>query len=237
MRKIAISDIHGFFDQFQTLLHKVEYQPEHDELFLLGDYMDRGPKSKEVLQKVMQLSEHPNVHVIGGNHDSIFLNWVDDDDFRLMPYTHERVGGQETLKSFYPSFVPHENEKEARDYIQHHYQKEIAFLRQLPYYIEDEDHIYVHAGIDPKQEDWKKTSQKNFRWIRQPFYNKPHRHTKTVVFGHTSCHKLHDDEKNFFVWFGDKKIGIDGGVKFGGQLNALLIEPTGYQVVSVPVSP
>ncbi len=234
LRKIIISDIHGFIKEFKSLLQRIQFNIHEDTLYLLGDYVDKGKNSREVVQYVQSLSLYPNVEVIGGNHDNMFLSWLDNQDYRLNPYTNERNGGEATLKSFCPFYIKGENEEETRQFILSQYPKEIEFLRNLPFYIEDEQHIYVHAGIDPKKGNWKETSEKDFRWIRKKFIEPPHSHAKTVIFGHTSCAVLHQEENNFSVWFHEKKIGIDGGIKFGGQLNALLIENEEYKVVSVP---
>lgn len=235
MRTIAISDIHGCFDEFNQLLNVLSYNPFEDRLFLLGDYVDRGLKSKETVQYVRQLSKHENTKVIGGNHDDMFLAWLDDRDYVLSPYTNERNGGMATILSFCPWFELGVNEEEVRAFIKDEYDLEVEFLRTLPHFIEDEKHIYVHAGIDPSLENWKETRLKDFRWIRNKFYDHPNRHGKTVVFGHTATAVIHKDPNNFHVWFGDGKIGIDGGTKFGGQLNALVIEGDLYKEYAVPV--
>lgn len=230
MKTIAISDIHGYYDEFCKLLHKVKYDPGKDKLYLLGDYVDGGIRSKEVVQLVMQLVSNPLVQVIGGNHDDMFLAWLDGRDYRLSPYTNEKNGGGHTVKSFCPFFDPGVNDEKARNFIKLHYDREIAFLRELPYWIEDEKHILVHAGVDPKQMNWKDTSNKDFRWIRNRFYSSPHPYSKTIVFGHTVSALLHGTEPHHFnVWFGERLIGIDGGIKFGGQLNALIYDGRRYR--------
>jgi len=227
MRTIVISDIHGYFDEFLELLNRVKYT-EKDCLYLLGDYVDKGSKSKETVQYVMTLAQKENVKVIGGNHDDLFLHWLDGQDHKRMPYAGDKVAGDKTILSFAPFFKKGENEEEVRTWIQREYKQEIDFLRQLPYYMEDDHHIYVHAGINPLCEDWKETSPKDFRWIRNKFYRKDHTQDKTVVFGHTATSVLHEDENNVNIWFGNRKIGIDGGAKFGGGLHALLIENGEY---------
>lgn len=93
----------------------------------------------------------------------------------------------------------------------------------------------MHAGIDPQQNDWKQTSHKDFRWIRKRFYEYSSSlpTSKVIIFGHEVCARLHKDETNFTPWFGGQLIGIDGGIKFGKYLNALIIEDTGeYHSVS-----
>lgn len=229
MRKIVISDIHGHLDEFLKLLALTKYQKDKDELYLLGDYVDKGKQAKEVIQFIMQLlDESPFVHVLAGNHDDMFLNWLENKDYYLSPYTNEKNSGTNTILSFAPFFIPGINDEEVKQMIKETYSKEINFLKNLPYYFEDDRHIYVHAGIDPAQKEWRNTSKKKFRWIREEFYrNLLTSMDKTVIFGHTCCAVLRDNYEDFSVWFSKGKIGIDGGTKFNGQLNALVIEENG----------
>lgn len=232
MRKIIISDIHGCYYEFLRLLSKVQYNYKTDALYLLGDYMDRGERSREVLEFVCKfLSKTEHVKIIGGNHDDMFLAWLDDRDYAASPYTNDKNGGMATILSFAPFYVKGENDDEVRAYIKDKFAEEVEFLRNLPFYIEDDQHIYVHAGIDPEKENWKETSNKDFRWIRNRFFDVPNPNQKTVVFGHTATAVLYGKER-FDVWFSEGKIGIDGGTKFGGQLNALVIEDGTYTCYS-----
>lgn len=234
MRTIVISDIHGYYRTFEVLLTRVAYKPSKDRLFLLGDYVDGGPAALEVVRLVQQLMKYPNVHAIGGNHDDMFLSWLDGQDYLISPYTNPKNGGLQTIYSFCP---PEINDGDAaREYINEHYISEINFLRSLPNYFEDNRHIYVHAGIDPEQNDWKQTSHKDFRWIRGRFYKYDGQLSvnKTIIFGHEVCARLHKNENIFYPWFGAQMIGIDGGIKFGKFLNALIINDNGeYQAESI----
>ncbi|WP_342565407.1 metallophosphoesterase [Paenibacillus sp. FSL R7-0345] len=236
-RTIVISDIHGYYELFMKLLEQVQYDPACDQLYLLGDYVDGGPESLAVIRTVMQLTDdHNHVQAIGGNHDDMLLHWLDDNDYPRMPYTSLKNGGSATIRSLCPWYQSVADDSRAREFINEHYPDEISFLRRLPYYIEDEKHIYVHAGIDPEIADWRQTSPKDFRWIRGRFYQTDGSAavTKKVIFGHEVCARLHQDETNFDPWFGKQFTGIDGGVKFGYQLNALIIyENGGYQTSSI----
>ena len=78
MRALVISDIHGCLNEFLELLDLVDYQAGKDRLILLGDYVDRGPKSKEVVQKVMDLAKNDNVVVLRGNHDQRIVTLVEN---------------------------------------------------------------------------------------------------------------------------------------------------------------
>lgn len=237
MRTIVISDIHGHYNEFIELLKLVEYTKGKDKLYLLGDYVDKGKQGKEVIQFVMELSKYEGVKVIGGNHDDMFLNWVKNNDFLPSPYTNDMNSGTETILSFVPYFKSGINDAAVRQIINESYFKEIKFLKNLPYFIEDDHHIYVHAGIDPTQKNWKNTTPKQFRWIREPFYTSKITNKKKIVFGHTVTALMREESNDFSIWFANNKIGIDGGVKFGGQLNALIIENEKYSssFVKIPV--
>ncbi len=223
-RTIVISDIHGYYRTFLALLDKVQYNAIHDRLVLLGDYVDGGPSSLEVVQHVRTLASRSGVKAIGGNHDDMFLDWLDDRDYTLLPYSTTRNGGLQTIRSFCPWYVDETDDEKARKFIKQKYASEIYFLRNLKYFVEDDHHIYVHAGIDPELRHWRQTSTKDLRWIRGKF----HAHDgilplyKKIVFGHEVTARLHQT-KEFHPWFGKQLIGIDGGIKFGYQLNALII--------------
>ena len=224
MRRIAISDIHGCIDEFKRLLEKVRYEEGSDRLILLGDYVDRGPSSKDVIEFVMSLKG--DVHALGGNHDDWFVDWVDTWDGSMDGYLSSNIGGIQTVQSFCPAFDPRSpySKTWARQSIRERYEEHLSFLRKLPNHYEDEQFIYVHAGINPFLDDWRKTNEGDFKMIRDPFLSHPHEQDKTVVFGHTPTRSLHNDRRNNSIWFGDRKIGIDGGCVFEGRLNALVIE-------------
>jgi serine/threonine protein phosphatase 1 len=223
-RTIVISDIHGYYQTFMTLLERVRYNPIQDKLILLGDFVDSGPSSLKVVQHVRSLVNLSGVRAIGGNHEDMFLNWLDDKDYLFSPYTTIRNGGFQTIRSFCPWYEVESDNAKARSYIKQKHGAEVQFLRNLKYFLEDEHHIYVHAGINPRFPHWRQTSTKDFRWIRGEFYSYDGilPLSKKIVFGHEVTARLHQT-KEFHPWFGKQLIGIDGGIKYGYQLNALII--------------
>lgn len=166
MRQFAISDIHGCIDTFRALLYKIEFSKE-DELYLLGDYIDRGPDSKGVIDHIFKLrKEGYTVHCLLGNHEKMML----DARFGMQ---HSRLwlrnGGAITLNSF-KAIDFHDISDKYWD-----------FLKELPYYIEIEGYILVHAALDFKSDD--------------PFGDK-----NTLIWGR----RWHDDiDKN---WLGKRYI-------------------------------
>jgi serine/threonine protein phosphatase 1 len=228
-RILAISDIHGCYDEFCEMLNLVEYDSRNDQLILVGDYVDRGPNSKEVVDLVKSLVDEHGAIALKGNHDDMFVKHILTDDEQNHS-RHLRNGGFATFQSYYGlDWDLHELDK-AKNYILHHYFHHIEFLRDLAYYHETERYIFVHAGINPLHEDWKDTSHEEMIWIRESFFAHPTQTDKKVIFGHTPCIKLHGKED---VWFGGDKLGIDGACVFGHQLNCLEINENGYKYYSV----
>ncbi|QFT87699.1 Serine/threonine-protein phosphatase 1 [Bacillus sp. THAF10] len=231
-RTIVISDIHGCFKEFKTTLENLEYQPGQDKLILLGDYIDRGPQSLEVVEYVMELSEHENVVVLGGNHEDMFISFLEEPEFNE-ENRFFRNGGKKTVESFCKPYQVYEVNPAAKQVILENYQKHIEFLKSLPDYYEDGDYIYVHAGVDLDLQNWKNTSKNDFRWLREAFWNQKNETGKTIVFGHTPTPFLHEHPthgtgvKSNDIWYHPQqdRICIDGGCVFeGGKLNALVLE-------------
>jgi serine/threonine protein phosphatase 1 len=152
MSRWIIPDIHGCARTLKTLLENMLKVTKGDELFFLGDYIDRGPASKEVIDYLMDLQEKGwNIHCLKGNHEDYCVKaWEEDQKFHLfkpsVQKSWENVGAKETYASF--------GGKRPRDIPQ----KYIDWMRNLDYYFELEDYILVHAGM-------------NFR-IQNPFDDK-----------------------------------------------------------------
>jgi len=232
MRTLCISDPHGCYDQFEELLIVSKYNPDRDKLILLGDYVDRGMKSKQVVEKVIHLNKEYGAVVLKGNHDDMFVRAIRDrEDQQWLDN-----GGFTTVTSYYGSEEFQDGfdwdaYQRAKKFIIANYNHHISFLENLPLYHEDENHIYVHAGLNPFYEDWKKQPCDDFIWIRDVFYRNATCVEKTVVFGHTPAKYLHDQHD---IWFGEGKIGLDGACAYGGQLNMLEISDEGYKTYHIP---
>ncbi|WP_202128488.1 metallophosphoesterase family protein [Paenibacillus dendrobii] len=224
---MAISDIHGCYEQFNQLLKKVQFDSANDKLILLGDYVDRGLRSKDVLEQVKALKEEFGVIALRGNHDQMMYDALmqerEDLDSRWI-----RNGARQTIESYcgadyFGEELDRGRFNEAKQLIKNNYMHHVEFLNSLDLYYESDSHIFVHAGINPAVDEWKKQTSADFIWIRENFYNHPTGLDKTVVFGHTPVVNLHDSENVWFSSLGDK-IGIDGGCVFGKQLNCLEID-------------
>ncbi|MEH7223618.1 metallophosphoesterase family protein [Bacillus sp. JJ1566] len=215
---LVISDIHGCLPHFQALLKKANYQPLRDKLILLGDYVDRGSNSKEIIETVAKMVKNENVIALRGNHDQRFLDLILTRKIELYDL-FLKYGGLDTLKSYYPN-AENESIDHVLNIIIDKYRSHIEFLKALPLYYEEEHFIFVHAGINPEVKDLKNQSPLDLLNIRKPFINSELNINKKVVFGHTRTYEIHQSNE---IWFSKNKIGIDGGCAFGHQLNCLEI--------------
>ncbi|SIS85715.1 metallophosphoesterase family protein [Alicyclobacillus vulcanalis] len=194
-RILFVSDIHGHLGPFKRLLKRLQYEPKVDQLVLVGDYISGGPDSLGVLRLVHSLCAQGAV-ALRGNHEDAVARWMRAGMKQKLGPARDRlyraIAGDEALA---------------------------RFIMELPYAWEDERFVAVHAGIDPDKPDWRQTAKRDLVTIRERFYERPHRVGKLVVFGHTPCILLHGTHD---VWYGSDKVGIDGGARHGGQLNALV---------------
>jgi len=209
-RTLIISDIHGELVLFDKLLQKVEYDAAEDGLILLGDYVDRGPDAKGVLERVIELKKWGAI-VLRGNHDQMMLDAANDEPGAKASW--ERNGALSTLQSYDPSIK--DMTLPAADV----FWKHVDFIKEMDYYHETDDYVFVHAGVQPGT-PIQQTDPFILVWIREEFH-KGYSGGKTVVFGHTPTFMLRGAKK-YDVYFGDNRIiGIDGGAAYGGQLNCL----------------
>lgn len=220
-RTLVISDIHGCHTAFNELLALMNYKPGEDRLLLLGDFVDRGPSSREVVEQAIQLVRDAGAIAIKGNHDERFVDVVYERSEQSL-YKFSGHGGRQTAESYAGSGQGSMEEllEQLKRVMKERYVHHLDFLDNLPLFYEDEHFIYVHAGINPQYEDWKKQPARDFMYMKDPFIKQPTNLDKTVIFGHTKTRDIHGKSD---IWFGDGKIGVDGGCASGYQLNGLEI--------------
>ncbi len=171
MKRYAISDIHGCSQSFAALLHKIGLS-KTDELYLLGDYIDRGPDSKGVFDTIMELQKNGyQVHCLRGNHEQLLLDARHDPRAYKTWYLH---GGKETLASF-GCDAPHEFP-----------QRYLDFMDQLDYYFLLDQCILVHAGLNFTAPD-PLADTHSMMWIRRWYDNidRAWLGDRRIVHGHT----------------------------------------------------
>ena len=184
-RLIAVGDIHGEIDKLNELLLQLEPQKD-DTLVFLGDYIDRGKHSKEVVERLIGLSKETNCIFLKGNHEQMLLKIPETKSENDVNFWMVN-GGAETFDS-YGNF---------EDIFKLHG----GFFSQLKLYHLTDKYLFVHAGIRPDKR-LEEQDEENFLWIRDNFINKKHNLKQKIIFGHTAFYKPYVEED---------KIGIDTG--------------------------
>ncbi len=176
MRVLAIGDIHGCSKAFDTLLEVVKPQP-HDRIITLGDYVDRGPDSKGVIDRLIGLNYTGQLISLRGNHE-IMMQEAYAHPHRLEGWL--ACGGRETLASYGIS-----SKKKGLFGIDNIPDDHWHFLANICRdWWETEDHFFVHGNVNPHRPLSQQSSQDLF-WTR--FYHaQPHYSGKTMICGHTS---------------------------------------------------
>jgi serine/threonine protein phosphatase 1 len=175
MRLLAIGDIHGCLRQFDHLLNVV--QPTRgDSLILLGDYVDRGPDSRGVIDRVLELRRSgPHLVCLRGNHEIMMVMAREGTGDRKMWLA---VGGQQALESYGRS--PGRTGA-LSDVPESHWRFLIDGLED---YFETERHIFVHAGV---HRDLLMPEQPDYMLFWEPLMDDMvHCSGKTVICGHTA---------------------------------------------------
>lgn len=184
MKYIAITDIHGELDKLNNLLSKIH--PEEDDIFVfMGDYIDRGKKSKEVIDRVIEQGKLYNCIYLIGSHEYAYLHAREKDDY--YEYLFWNYGGPATVKS-YGSF-------------ENIYKIHGDFFRQLRFYYLTDKYLFVHAGINPAY-SLEEQNETDMVYIRHKFIYPKHNLPQKIIFGHTEFEKPYIDTD---------KIGIDLG--------------------------
>ena len=256
----AMSDIHGCLDELEAKMKFVDLDGDN-QLILLGDYIDYGWKSRQVLEYIYELYKkygEDKLVILKGNHEAMFLNWIHEyekpmdesdkymslDDWLRTDFEH----GGRTIRSFLTkeqltSFEETSKQatyteinQEAVRLILDGYQKQIRWLEILPSYYETDKQIFVHAGVDEDAgENWRwGASDSTYLWTFQAA--KGHFY-KDVIAGHlgTSDRKLSGNRRFHDIYHdGESHYYIDGSVyKRGGKLNLLAYDEKTAEYYSI----
>lgn len=236
-RTFAIGDIHGDLDQLKDLLARVQPLGKGDKLVFLGDYVDRGPKSREVIDFVRRELPRTGAKVVclRGNHEDAWLRVIDEgwDGFVLPPGN----GCLACLRSFTGGPQPELTDQPTNDLEWEQLltgsffpDDVIEWMRSLPLWHEDDDAIYVHAGLPKAHGRFLHPSEVEnpavMLWTRTMEFFKEYR-GKTAIVGHTVTSLL-PPELSYFnpenpenLWAGEQVIAIDTGCGKGGFLTAI----------------
>lgn len=223
-RIYAIGDIHGCVEQLRDLLQQIAEDAAlapatepatgpvtENVLVTLGDYVDRGPDSRGVLEILASgaLPGFTRVH-LRGNHDAMMLDFLSNPDSGTLWLMN---GGDATCRSYglEPTALPVELCRALRQALP---EAHLAFLRSLGLTHVEGDYLFVHAGLLPGRA-LAEQDPEDLMWIRDPFLYSTEDHGYLVVHGHTPVSRP-DRQAN--------RIGIDTGACYGGDLTCLVLQ-------------
>jgi serine/threonine protein phosphatase 1 len=234
-RTFAIGDIHGDLRALLKLLATFPELDASDTLVFVGDYLDRGPQSADVIDYVRNLHKRVPAKVVAlrGNHEDAWLRVIQGEwpQFVLPPTN----GCLAALRSFLGRPQPEEHERPTNEELEmllkgsFFPEEVVAWMRELPYWYEDEHAIYVHAGL-PKAAvggGFLHPSEAKVKlallWCRDEDFFRNYR-GKLVVFGHTATTLLPPELSSYTpedptdLWAGPCTVGIDTRCGKGGFL-------------------
>jgi serine/threonine protein phosphatase 1 len=205
MWTFAIGDVHGELTKLKTLLGLCldAAQGEAARFIFLGDYIDRGPQSKEVVDTVIDFTKTARGEVICllGNHEALALAALPGG----LPETRWfAFGGMATIHSYRVSA--------ARELPSEH----LDWFRSLPSMYDDGRRLFVHAGIDPERPLTEQVD-KALLWIREPFLSGTRDYGRLIVHGHTP---LFSGKPALYP----NRLDIDTGAAYGGPLTAAVFD-------------
>jgi serine/threonine protein phosphatase 1 len=231
----AIGDIHGRADLLRALVPAIwkdrgEKSGKHTTIVFLGDYIDRGPASDEVLQILIDLQENKSVDwvFLRGNHEQALLDFIEDPEAGA---AWGEWGGRETMAS-YGVNGPHGADarlwRMARDSMEAGMPRaHMAFLRAMPTRHEIGDYFFAHGGARPGV-PLDRQSERDLLTIRQPFLQSAKGFEKVVVHGHSIAAEVHSDHR---------RIGIDTGAYATGTLTAVRLEGDTRRLIQTRSAP
>lgn len=220
----VVSDIHGMYTQLKELLN---HWNKEDKLVILGDLVDRGECSADVLTYIHSLKKQGHdVTLIRGNHEELFLDFLNAETEDVGYYAN--CGGLETIHSFREKAnIEGRAIKEIKEYIRLAFKEEVDMITNALLYYQYGKLLFTHAGFNSIRADWKDTTEEEFSWIRN-HYKHRNKTGYINVFGHTPTRTMYEDLSND-IWVSScgTYIGIDGGCAYGGQLNGVLFSADG----------
>lgn len=224
-RIYAIGDVHGCYDLLANLVQLIELDgiqrgPANTKLILLGDIIDRGTKSREVVELLYQLHDAESVICLKGNHEQTMVD-VLRGDLDAMRFWMS-FGGVETLLSWGldRDLVIHASLGESwqRELLQAFRAavppEIVRWMANLPVCHREGDYFFVHAGVRPGT-PLDAQSEEDMMWIREPFLNSWRQHEAVVVHGHT---------EHPTAVLNPNRIGLDTAAYRTGCLTAIGLE-------------
>jgi calcineurin-like phosphoesterase family protein len=202
-RTYAVGDIHGWLSKLRSVVAQCEADAAGAPMrfVFVGDYIDRGPDSRGVIEFLMALQSRMGDHAIflTGNHEAMALDALEDE---TAMYHWLLNGGDATLESY---GVCNLGELPAAH---------LAWLRTLKFHHDDGHRLFVHAGINPDR-PLDDQNHRDLIWIREPFLSDSRDHGRFIVHGHTPLRAGVPDLRS-------NRLNIDTGAAYGNALTAAI---------------
>ncbi len=222
-RKLVIGDIHGGYKGLLEILEKASIT-KADKLIFLGDYVDGWSQSPEVIDLLIELSKKQDCIFIRGNHDQLFLDWLETNDKHIDEGMWYKHGGKATVDAYKNISLSKKN-------------KHIDFLKNLlNYHIDSDNNLFIHAGFTNTNGVMHEYFSKTFYWDRtlwetalclnpkleteHIFYPQRLLNYKEIFIGHTPITRINETKPQNFanVW------NVDTGAAFMGPLTIMDIK-------------
>ena len=225
MRIYAIGDIHGCVRELTFLHEKIftndKFKIKDDLIIYLGDYIDRGLKSKQVIDQILKLKSNKIKTInLMGNHEEFLV------DFLFMKINNIKkwlqFGADQTFKSYdieIVDFIKDGFDDEIIDRLRNTFlekmsDEHINFFNNLEESFSTKKYLFVHAGIDPMK-NLSEQTRKDYLWSRSPeFFDKSFKAEKIIIHGHTPVENITNHPY---------RINIDTGCFFSGKLTSVCL--------------
>ena len=225
MNIFAIGDIHGCLDELTSLHKKIlthdKFDVKNDLIIYLGDYIDRGKNSKEVINQILKLKNNKIKTVnLMGNHDEFMIDFLFNNKNNIENWLN--FGLDQTLRSYgieVVDFIKDGFEDDIIDQLRNTLlstmsEEHVNFFKDLELSFSSEKYLFVHAGIDPKKTLEDQTKE-DFLWSRsKSFFDKDFKAQKIIVHGHTPEENIVNDPF---------RINVDSGCYFSGKLSCVCL--------------
>ena len=232
-RIYAVGDVHGRLDALDGLIAAIRSDAASAAqpiLVMLGDYVDRGPASREVLDRLIELEGDARLETrfIRGNHDDTMLQFL---TVPSIGASWCSFGGAETLKTYGVDAPLMNDDPQGWEAAREAFAaaispQQVRFLQALEAYAEYGDYFFTHAGVRPGVE-LEEQDPHDLMWIRDDFLRGSATFSKAIVHGHTP-------EEDAFV--SDRRIGVDTGAYATGRLTAVVLEGVERRLIQAQVS-
>ncbi|MER8676953.1 MULTISPECIES: metallophosphoesterase family protein [unclassified Mesorhizobium] len=234
MRLYAIGDVHGRLDLLAAMHRRIEseleYKPTSDwRVIHLGDYVDRGPESKGVIDFLIEVQKRDPRHLmLAGNHDIGFLDFLDEPDPEGL---FIRYGGVQTAQSYGVDLAGHASWFGKGEALRRGHQAlvnavsqaHVDFLRSLQLSLISGDFFFCHAGVRPDV-PLESQSPQDLVWIRDVFHNHPGLYPKVIVHGHTPVPQAE---------VMPNRVNVDTLAWQSGMLSALAVDGADKRILTV----